>query len=231
MSDISDLHGVYPTSLRWNAEVGILAFLVFNAETGERELREIELGPPATFVLDLATRERGYGLIKTGVYNMTLTPVGSQAPQWPGDEEYKPAVGCWVWNPTFGELRLETTAAIFRQAVTGVWDRCRLEPQAAEGQQPVIRFVDRVSIPVKTLGKTFQGPIIRIVGWVQRDKIPGWAARTPTVLPPAALPILPAPSVQTAAAPAKKPVKARKGAAKRGSDDPLADLNDDIPWK
>jgi hypothetical protein len=69
MSDISDLHGVYPTSLRWNAEIGILAFSVFNAETGERELREIELGQPATFALDLATRERGYGLIKTGVYN------------------------------------------------------------------------------------------------------------------------------------------------------------------
>ena len=118
MSDLSDLHGVYPTSLRWNAETGFLAISVFNAETGERELQEIELGKPATFALDLATRERGYGLIKTGVYDMKLTPVGSPPPPWPGDEEYKPAIGCWVWNPTFGELRLETNAAIFRQAVT-----------------------------------------------------------------------------------------------------------------
>ncbi len=117
MSDLSDLHGVYPTSLRWNAESGFLAISVFNAETGERELQEIELGQPATFALDLATRERGYGLIKTGVYDMKLTPVGSPPPPWPGDEEYKPALGCWVWNPTFGELRLETNAAIFRQAV------------------------------------------------------------------------------------------------------------------
>ena len=65
MSDLSDLHGVFPTSLRWNAETGFLGVSAFNAETGERELREIELGKTATFVLDLATRERGYGLIKS----------------------------------------------------------------------------------------------------------------------------------------------------------------------
>ena len=98
-------------------KAGSSAISVFNPETGERELREIELGQPATFALDMATRERGYGLIKTGVYDMKLTPVGSPPPPWPGDEEYKPAIGCWLWNPTFGELRLETNAAIFRQAV------------------------------------------------------------------------------------------------------------------
>ena len=60
MSDLSDLHGIYPTSLRWNAETGFLAISVFNAEAGERELQQIGLGHPATFVLDLATRMRGY---------------------------------------------------------------------------------------------------------------------------------------------------------------------------
>ena len=80
MSDLSDLHGIYPTSLRWNAESGFLAVSVFNAETGESELQQIEFGQPATFVLDLATRERGYGLIKSGVYEMKLTPVGSPPP-------------------------------------------------------------------------------------------------------------------------------------------------------
>jgi hypothetical protein len=231
MSDLSDLHGIYPTSLRWNAESGFLAVSAFNAETGERELQQIELGQAATFVLDLATRERGYGLIKTGIYDMRLTPVGSPPPPWPEDGEFKPALGCWVWCPTLGELRLETNAGYFRDAVASVWELARSKPQAAEGLQPVIRFVDRVSIPNKAVGKTFQGPIINIVGWVERDKIPGWAARTPTVSPPAPLPILPAPSAQAAPAPAKKPVKARKGAAKPGPGDPLADLNDDIPWK
>jgi hypothetical protein len=231
MSDLSDLHGVYPTSLRWNAETGFLAISVFNPETGERELQQIEFGHPATFVLDLATRERGYGLIKSGVYDMKLTPVSSLPPPWPGEEEYKPALGCWAWNPTFGEVRLETNAAIFRQAVASVWDRCRVEPQAAEGLQPVVRFVDRLPVPVKAVNKTFFGPVIEVIGWVERTKVPGWANREPTVLPPAAPPILPAASAQTAAAPAKKPVKARKGAAKPGPDDPLADLNDDIPWK
>jgi hypothetical protein len=63
MSDLSDLQGIYPTSMRWNAENGILAISSYNPETGERELQPIELGQPATFVLDLATRERGYGRI------------------------------------------------------------------------------------------------------------------------------------------------------------------------
>ena len=37
MNDLSDLHGVFPTALRWNAEIGFLAITVFNSETGERE--------------------------------------------------------------------------------------------------------------------------------------------------------------------------------------------------
>ena len=226
MSDISDLHGVYPTSLRWNAETGILAVSVFNAETGERELREIELGQPATFALDLATRERGYGLIKTGVYNMTLTPVGSPAPQWPGDEEYKVAVGCWVWNPTFGELRLETNAAIFRQALLAVWDECRSKAEAAEGLQPIIRFVDRVPVLVKAVNKTFSGPVIKPVGWVERDKVPGWRERAPTVSPSAVPPLLsassaPAPATPAAKKPAKVNPKAKQSAPKSEPDDDL----------
>jgi len=39
MSDLSDLHGVPPTTLRWNAEQGYLGYSAFNAETGERVVR------------------------------------------------------------------------------------------------------------------------------------------------------------------------------------------------
>ena len=145
----------------------------------------------ATFVLDLATRERGYGVIKSGVYDMKLTPISSPPPPWPENEEYKPALGCWMWNPTFGEVRVETNATLFREAIANVWDKCRFEPQAAEKLQPVICFADRVSKLVKQVGKTFYTPVIKIVGWVERDRVPGWAARTPTVLPPAAPLILP----------------------------------------
>jgi hypothetical protein len=222
MSDLSDLHGVFPTSLRWNAETGVLAISVFNAEAGERELQQIELGDPATFVLDLATRERGYGLIKSGIYDMKLTPVGSPPPPWPGDEEYKPALGCWVWNPNLGELRLETNAAIFQRAIASVWDQARFAPQAEEGLQPVVRFVDRVRVLVKAVNKTFFGPVIKIIGWVERSKVPGWVTREPTVAPPAAPPLLsassaPAPTSATPAAktPSKVKPKAKRGAAKK----------------
>jgi hypothetical protein len=239
MSDLSGLHGIYPTSLRWNAETGFLAISVFNAETGERELQEIELGKPATFAMDLATRECGYGLIKTGVYNMLLTPVGSPKPAWPGDEEYKPAIGCWLWNPTLGELRLETNGKIFLQAVAAVWDQARFEPQAAEGFQPVVCFVNRVPVTVKAVNKTFSGPVIKVIGWVERDKVPGWRERAPTVAPPAAPPLLaassapaPAPAGPPVKTPSKAKTKAKQGAAKPGPNDPLSDpINDDIPWK
>jgi hypothetical protein len=236
MSDLSGLHGIYPTSLRWNAEIGFPAISVFNSESGERELQEIELDrPAATFALDLATRERGYGLIKAGVYDMKLTPVGSPPPPWPDDEGYKPAIGCWLWNPTFGELRLETNAAIFRQAITNVWDKARFEPQAVEGLQPVVCFSDRLPVQVKAVNKTFSRPVIKVIGWVERDKVPGWRERAPTVSPPAAPPLLSASSAPATLA-AKKPSKAKpkvkQGAAKPGPDDPLSDsINDDIPWK
>jgi hypothetical protein len=234
MSDLSDLHGIHPTSLRWNSETGFLAISVFNSETGERELQEIELGKTATFAMDLATRERGYGLIKTGVYNMQLTPVGSPPPDWPGDEEYKPAIGCWCWNPAFGELRLETNAAIFRQAVASIWDQCRVEPQAAEGLQPLVSFVSRVPVQIKAVNKTFSGPVIKVIGWVERDKVPSWRERAPTVSPPAAPPLLPASSAPATPAvknSSKAKTKAKQGAAKPG-DDPLSDpIYDDIPWK
>jgi hypothetical protein len=59
MSDLSDLQGVFPVSIRWNAEEGYLTYSTLDSETGERKLEMIELGQEATFVLDLATRERG----------------------------------------------------------------------------------------------------------------------------------------------------------------------------
>ena len=45
----------------------------------------------ARFVLDLATRQVGYGLIRTGVFDFRLAPVGSPFPDYPGDD-YKLAI-------------------------------------------------------------------------------------------------------------------------------------------
>ena len=51
MSDLSGLHGVFPTSLRWNAEFGVLGHSFWDDETGERSVKEIDLGTPlARFV-------------------------------------------------------------------------------------------------------------------------------------------------------------------------------------
>ena len=242
MSDLSDLHGIYPVGLRMNAETGVLSVSTYDAETGGREQKEIELGKAATFAMDLATRERGYGQIKVATYNMILTPVGSPKPPWPGDEEFKPALGCWLWNPTFGEVRVETNASLFRTAISDVWDRARREPQFMEGLQPVIRFVGRTEIEIKSVGKTFFAPVIDIIGWTERSKVPGWQERAPTVPLPAASPLLapsptPAPATATPAAKTLPKSKAKtkdKQGPKPGPDDlgPIdPNLNDDIPWK
>ena len=41
------------------------------------------LARDATFAMDMATRDRGYGLIRVGIYDMRLTPVGAPPPPWP----------------------------------------------------------------------------------------------------------------------------------------------------
>lgn len=216
MSDLSDLEGVYPSSLRFNAQDGILGYSAYNPETGERELKPIEFGIAATYALDLLTRMRGYGYIRVGAYDVRLTPVGDPPPPWPGDPDFKPAIGCWLWCPAYGELRLETCSSYFRTAISNIWDKAWRAPQAATGLQPVIRFTECLTILNKKVGKTFYVPKIEIVGWVERDKIPGWSARTPTVSLPAPLPILSitasTPSSQsTSAAPAKKSLKDKPG--------------------
>ena len=103
-----------------------------------------------------------------------------------------------MWNPTFGELRLETNAAIFRNAVVNVWDQAKFAPEAIRGLQPVVRFVDRVEILIKAVGKTFFGPVIEVRGWVERDNVPGWKERAPTVPLPPAPPLLAAASAPVA---------------------------------
>jgi hypothetical protein len=233
MSDISDLHGVYPTSLRFNAEGGVLGIGAYDETTGERTVKEIELGSPmARFVMDLATRERGYGMIRVGVYDFRLTPVGSAPPPWPGDDDFKQAIGCFLWNPRLGEVRLETNTTTFRNAVLALWDRCLTAKEASDGLQPVIAFVGRRERPYPGLGRTFWAPIIDVIHWVPRDKVPPFALREPTVKPPAALDSQVKSALLEARRPDPEPVPSRakaKAAAvpNRGSLKEL--LDDEIP--
>jgi hypothetical protein len=183
MTDISDLEGVIPNSIRWNSEIGALGRSVYDPATGERTIEEIELGSSqAKFVMDMARRERGYGLIRKGVFDVRTTPVGTAPPEWPG-EDYKPAVVCNLWNPPFGELRLVTNATLLRDQILALWDRCRRFKQFAEGLLPVIHFVDRYEVYVKAVDRTFWAVVIHIIGWWPRDNVPSFAPRPPTIKP------------------------------------------------
>jgi hypothetical protein len=233
MNDLNDLRGVFPTALRWNAEHGVLGHSYWDDTTAERTIKEIELGSPmARFVMDLLTRERGYGMIRKSTYDMRLTPVNSPPPEWPDDDDFKPAIGCWLWNPALGEVKLETNGAIFRGAVFSVWNRCRTYEEASDGLQPVIDFVDRRAQTYADLGKTFWVPIIDIIGWVPRDKVPPFALREPTVKPPAALDSQIRFALLNAPRPEQGPVRTRgkvktSGASKRDALEEV--LDDEIP--
>jgi hypothetical protein len=175
MSDLSDLEGSIPSALRWNAEEGVLSVWT----CGEPQI--IELGTrDATFAIDLETRERGWGLIRTGVYDMQLTPVGTPAPDRPSSD-YKLALGCWLWNPKFGEIRCETLGTMFRDPLVGFFGRVRGAKEAEEGQVPVACFAGSCERTIKSVGKSFVTPLVSLVGWIPRDKIPPFAVRPPTV--------------------------------------------------
>jgi hypothetical protein len=209
-----------------DAEDGILGVAVYSPETGGREIQEIPLGADATFAMDLLTRVRGYGLIRVGLYDMRLSPIGTPPPPWPDGDDFKPAIGVWLWNPAFGELRLETNGAIVRQAMMAVWDACKGAPEAAARLQPVICFAGSAPITVKSVGKTFHGPIIKIAGWVERDKVPGWAEREPTVLPPKTLVALPTAAAQIDTQAKKSAKVSSKTKAKHAASDPNDDIGD-----
>jgi hypothetical protein len=234
MSDLSDLHKIYPPAFRWITDQGFPAVSKYNPETGERGLQEIGFGQPSRLVVDLLTRERGYVKIKPGVFEELLTSVGSPPPPWPNDEDFKPAIACWVYGPQFGEMRFVTNTRIVRDPIDDVIRSAWSEPQAAEGQQPVIQFVDRVPVLIKSLKKTFYAPVIERIGWVERNQVPGWADRPPTVPLPKPLPFLgssvSAPMQISAqkpatAAPTKEPAKASHHKARR----PATKSPDDPP--
>jgi hypothetical protein len=179
MSDISDLQGVIPTSIRWGAMEGDLSYTSIDLTTGERVRVPIELGSPqARFVLDWHTRERGYADIRVGYYHAVLSAVGAPPPEWPG-EPYKPAIGCWLFSPIFGECRLETNQVTFLTPITALWDKVKSTEDIADGMSPVFSFIDRFPLTYPT--GTFQGPVLDLLGFYPRDRVPCFARRKITV--------------------------------------------------
>jgi hypothetical protein len=234
MSDLSDLQGVYGPSLRWNSEAGELVIMTTN-EMFEREPRMLELGTQqARFVADMATRERGYGKVAVGLYEMVMTPVGSPPPPIPSDPEFKPALGLFLWSPVFGEVRLETCAAILRQTIDGFWTRYRSFAEASKGLQPIVDFLGRREILVKKRGTSYWTPDINIAGWIDRDKIAPFRLREPTVKPPtpidSQIPFAPRPGLADLQKRTRQQLKSKpKSSApqKPSTKDTLADLLDD----
>ena len=196
---INDFGG-YKPAFRWNAETGELA-CVETDEIFEKQRHPIDLNSSAsTVVFDMLRRERGLGHIEQGVYEMLLAPVGQEVPPLPPGEDpsdFKVAIGLDVWNPKFGLMRLETTGAYFRAAVARIWKEYAVYEEACQGLLPVVRVTgSREVSPPRFPNKIYHSPIMGIVGWLPREKIPEFACQEPTV----PLPVLAAGDVQIATA-------------------------------
>ena len=188
----------------------------------------------ATFVIDLATRERGYGLIKSGVYDMKLTPVGSPPPPWP--ERRRVQAGARLLDV---EPDVRRAPARDQRGDLPAGHRQRMGPVPGLSRRPrrACNLSSVSSIASRSRSRRSIrhsiGPVIKIVGWVERDKVPGWASprRRPSRRP------RPCRSCPRRRLRLRRRLQSRsrrrprRAAAKPGPDDPLADLNDDIPWK
>jgi hypothetical protein len=188
MTDLAGMPGAYAPRIRWSAENGILGIGIYDAVLGDRTIESIELGSrEAKFAIDLMTRQKGQGLIATGVYDFHWVSVDEPWPASPGDK-YKPSYGLWAWSPTFGEVRLESNSALYRDALVGIVDRALKCDEARAGKCPVIWFIDRCERTFKISGaKIYWAPIIDLAGWYPREQSPlGARPQTNRITGPAA---------------------------------------------
>jgi hypothetical protein len=151
-------------ALKWNATTGVLSYSVFHSCKGKRVVTGIELGSQqAEWTLDLATRQHGCGKAGEGFYDLKLVPVACSMPDWP-DDSYKSAIGCWLYNPFFGEARMESFSTTLVKATVAVWDRCRTIEEAAEGwvvrdQIPALAVRPPTSLPAKRAARPKPSPL------------------------------------------------------------------------
>jgi hypothetical protein len=183
MNDMRDMPGVerYVDGLYWAAETGKMLIRRYDAAVRERVFVEIPLGSPeARFALDLFTRERGWALFRRGVRDVKFTPVGTPWPPQPS-KDHKPAYLISAWNPHIGETKIETSAALFLEAIIAVVDDALRCEEASAGQCPVIAFVGCRAREYATFKEVYQAPFIKRIGWFPRDQIECFVMREPTV--------------------------------------------------
>jgi hypothetical protein len=221
MQDLQDLGNasLYPESLRHNAMTGKLTISRFDPATWSRVRDEVD--PPSTWVVDMLTRQRGYGLVTDSKFDMRLTSVGALPPPAPEDQRYKPTVGMLMWSETYGLAQWISCGSIAVRTIGVFWDECRTFTEASDGLLPVITIDHprRVTIGHGPQQREFLAPVIEITDWVLRESIPVLAARPATVEPPPRL------HLQIPHKPAKRIARKPKGPG-----DDLDDLlNDEIP--
>jgi hypothetical protein len=133
------------------------------------------------------TRQRGFIRYRPGDRDARLSPVGGPVPECPSPE-HKPAVACWLWNPLYGELWWEASGTTVRDALVAFWTQCETFAEARAGKQPVIHVAGRAQRSYPEFGTSYWAPILKLLGWVDRDLVPAFAQRAPTVVPPKQLP-------------------------------------------
>jgi hypothetical protein len=172
MSDYDDLELTYKPWLRWSSEFGVLGRSTISAED-ERGMASLGLGTnDAKWAFDMSRRMRGYGKFRKGSREVALTPVGTPPPKWNGDKDWKPTLSIPCYHPQYGEHVFETSASNLMRVISNVWDQCKRYEEFYKGFEPVWFFVDRFERPEPSVDKIFWLPIIEIIAWIERLKLP-----------------------------------------------------------
>ena len=166
-----------------------------------------------TFAIDFGSIEVGWiAFGKPPVF--AVAPLGQPMPKRPEGPDFKQGFRVKVAGKALKGVReWSTTANAVKGALEEVHTAFEAAPEAAEGKLPLVQFAD--TTPIKT--QTPQGtttnyaPVLKIVGWVERN---GDMLGPRTVPPPAARQAAPAHPAGGA------PLPPKSG----------ADLNDDIPF-
>jgi hypothetical protein len=227
MSDLDDLGRSYPNGLRFNALTGAVMVSRYNPSTKQRSATEVP--PGSRCAVDMLTRQRGLAKVTDKVFDFKLTPVGAPPPALEDETDYKPAVAMFVYSPDYGYCEIRTNSAITVRAISSLWDEYRAAGEAIAGQIPVMIIGEPCEVVIgrgTNNERRFWSPNFSITAWVDREIVPAFRSRKPTVpLPTAPAPLAIAKDLGARLGPVKP---ARRGSASAAT--VSAALDDEIPF-
>jgi hypothetical protein len=179
-AELYELEGDFPPSVFLSPQKKLFGVRDFLPDQGCVGLIEIEPGnEDAMFVVDWATRQHGFIMIKKGIYAALLVSVSEPLPEIPADQprkDYKIASAYDAWSPRFGDVRIEARG-MHRTAIRSAMNAAVNSPEARQGLVPVMMYAEWFQKDFPQHGASYWGLHVVRKGWLPRAKIASFAAR------------------------------------------------------